>query len=64
MQLILTVPEAVMLAEILEVHRSDLRMDIAGTDVTELREQLMQREAFLDKILSQLQEVPSSWQLE
>jgi hypothetical protein len=56
MQLTLTASEAVMLAEILEIYRSDLRMDIAGTDVMELREQLIQREAFLEKVLSQLQE--------
>jgi hypothetical protein len=41
MQLTLTEAEAVMLAEILEIYRSDLRMDIAGTDVMELREQLI-----------------------
>jgi hypothetical protein len=60
MQLTLTESEAVMLVEILEVYRSDLRMDIAGTDVAELREQLIQREACLDKVLSQLQEAQSS----
>jgi hypothetical protein len=56
MQLTLTAAETVMLAEILESYRSDLRMEIADTDAMDFREQLKQRETFLDKVLSQLQE--------
>jgi hypothetical protein len=55
-QLTLTAAETVMLAEILESYRSDLRMEIADTDAMDFREQLKQREAFLDKVLRQLQE--------
>jgi len=55
-QLTLTAAETTMLAEILESYRSDLRMEIADTDAMDFRERLKQREAFLDKILSQLQE--------
>ena len=55
MQLTLTQTESIMLAEILSFCRSELSLDIAGTDVMELREELKQREAFLDKLLSQLQ---------
>ena len=54
-QLTLTAAETVMLAEILESYRSDLRMEIADTDAMDFREQLKQRETFLDKVLSQLQ---------
>jgi hypothetical protein len=56
MQLTLTEAETVMLAEILESYRSDLRMEIADTDAMDFREQLKKRETFLDKILRQLQE--------
>ena len=56
MQLTLTEAETVMLAEILESYRSDLRMEIADTDSMDFREHLKQREALLDKILRQLQE--------
>ena len=56
MQLTLTAAETVMLAEILESYRSDLRMEISDTDAMGFREQLKQRETFLDKVLSQLQE--------
>jgi hypothetical protein len=56
MQLTLTAAETVMLTEILESYRSDLRMEIADTDLMDFREQLKQREVFLDKVLSQLQE--------
>jgi hypothetical protein len=56
MQLTLTAAETVMLTEILESYRSDLRMEIADTDLMDFREQLKQREVFLDNVLSQLQE--------
>jgi hypothetical protein len=56
MQLTLTAAETVMLTEILESYRSNLRMEIADTDLMDFREQLKQREVFLDKVLSQLQE--------
>ena len=56
MQLSLTKDETTMLTEILESYRSDLRMEIADTDSMDFREQLKQREALLNKILSQLQE--------
>ena len=59
MQLTLTEAETVMLAEILPSYRSDLRMEIADTDSMDFREHLKQREAFLDKVLSQLQEAQS-----
>jgi hypothetical protein len=55
-QITITVAETTMLAEILESYRSDLRMEMADTDAMDFREQLKQREAFLDKILSQWQE--------
>lgn len=58
-QLSLTKEETAMLAEILESYRSDLRMEIADTDSMDFREQLKQREAFLDKVLRQLQEAQS-----
>ena len=54
MQLTLTAAETVMLTEILESYRSDLRMEIADTDLMDFWEQLKQREVFLDKVLSQL----------
>jgi hypothetical protein len=44
-----------MLVEMLSCCRSELRLDIAGTKAMELREALKQREAFLDKLLNQLQ---------
>jgi hypothetical protein len=59
MQLSLTQEETAMLAEILASYRSDLRMEIADTESMEFREQLKQREAFLDKVLIQLQEARS-----
>jgi hypothetical protein len=59
MQLTLTEAETVMLAEILESYRSDLRMEIADTDAMDFRERLKQREDFLDKVLRQLQEAQS-----
>jgi hypothetical protein len=59
MQLTLTEAETVMLAEILESYRSNLRMEIADTDAMDFRERLKQHEAFLDKVLRQLQEAQS-----
>lgn len=58
-QLSINKEETAMLVEILESYRSDLRMEIAATDAMDFREQLKQREAFLDKILNQLQKMQS-----
>jgi hypothetical protein len=46
--------EAEMLREILEIDRSDLRMEIANTDSQEFRERLKLRERFLDRLLARL----------
>ena len=46
--------EAQELRAILESDRSDLRMEIANTDSRGFRDQLKQRERFLDQLLLRL----------
>jgi hypothetical protein len=54
-QLSLTTQEATELREVLESFVSDLRMEIANTDLKDFRDQLKQRESILNKIIQDLQ---------
>jgi hypothetical protein len=54
MQLNLTAQEAVTLSEILSGYLSDLRMEIAGTENMNFREELKKKEVFLKKIIDEL----------
>lgn len=51
----LTSEEAALLGEICEDYVSDLRAEIAGTDLMDFREQLKQREQFVKSLLKRLQ---------
>jgi hypothetical protein len=46
--------EAALVYEILESYYADLRMEIAGTDNREVREQLKQKEVSIKGILDRL----------
>lgn len=50
----LTPEKAEMLREILEGYLSDLRMEIADTDLMSFRENLKEREDFLKELLERL----------
>lgn len=50
----LTPDKAEMLREILEGYLSDLRMEIADTDLMSFRENLKERELFLKDLLDRL----------
>ena len=54
-QLSLSAEEATELREALESFVSDLRMEIANTDLKDLRDRLKQREIVLNKIIQDLQ---------
>ena len=53
-QLTLTQEEAADLRAVLSSYVSDLRMEIANTDSMQFREDLKRQEAFLKKLLQQL----------
>jgi hypothetical protein len=46
--------EAATLRDVLQDYISDLRMEIAGTDAMDFREELKAREAVLKRLLAQL----------
>jgi hypothetical protein len=46
--------EVAMLREILQSYLGDLRMEVAGTDQMEFREQLKTREVFIKDLLGRL----------
>ena len=48
--------EARMLREVLESYLSDLRMEIAGTESVNFRENLKKTEAFLKELIPRLRE--------
>ena len=54
MQLTLSVEEATILEDVLESYVSDLRMEIADTDLKDFRDQLKHREVVLKKIIEGL----------
>jgi hypothetical protein len=47
--------EVTMLREILQSYLGDLRMEVAGTDRMEFREQLKLREVFIKDLLGRLE---------
>ena len=47
--------ETEMLRRILETYLSDLRVEIGGTEVKDLREALKQEEGFIKELLRRLQ---------
>lgn len=53
-QITLTSDEAAILGDVLANYLSDLRMEIAGTDRMEFREDLKRRETFLKTLLTAL----------
>ncbi len=55
-QLILNENEKEMLQEVLESYLSDLRMEIADTDLKNFREGLKTKEAFLNDLINRLTE--------
>ena len=50
----LTTVEASLLKEILENDERDLRMEIAGTDLKDLRDRLKEREATIRRLIERL----------
>lgn len=50
----LTEAEAATLKEVLQGYLSDLRMEIAGTNAMDMREQLEDQEDLLKRLLGQL----------
>jgi hypothetical protein len=50
----LTATEAILLKEILETNLSDLRMEIAGTDLKSFREKLKEKEAVITQLIERL----------
>lgn len=50
----LTTVEANLLKEILENDERDLRMEIAGTDLKDLRDRLKEREATIRQLIERL----------
>ena len=54
-QLSLSTEEATELREVLESFVSDLLMEIANTDLKDMRDRLKQRESILNKIIQDLQ---------
>jgi hypothetical protein len=55
-QLMLTKEEQELLMDILEVEKSDLRMEIADTDRLEYRKMLKRREDLMKVILQKLEQ--------
>ena len=55
----LTEADAEVLRDILTYHLSELRMEIAGTESKDFREDLKKREEVLKKVLSVLEETSS-----
>jgi hypothetical protein len=51
----LTSEKAEMLQEIISAYLSDLRMEIAGTENMDFRENLKKKEEFLNEILRRLE---------
>jgi hypothetical protein len=54
-QIELTSENAEMLREIISTYLSDLRMEIAGTENMDFREELKKKEEFLNEILRRLE---------
>ena len=54
-QIELTSEKAVMLREIISTYLSDLRMEIAGTENMNFREELKKKEEFLKELLPRLE---------
>lgn len=52
--LTLTTLEANLLKELLESDLSDLRMEIAGTDLKDLRDKLKEKEAIITQLIERL----------
>ena len=50
----LTATEASLLKEILETNLSDLRMEIAGTDLKSFRDKLKEKEAVITQLIERL----------
>ncbi|MBI5034738.1 MAG: hypothetical protein HZB51_29805 [Chloroflexi bacterium] len=50
--------QATMLQKILESYLSDLRVEIAGTDLKEFREALKEEERFIKEFLRRLENIP------
>ncbi|HEY7320368.1 MAG TPA: hypothetical protein VIE89_22605 [Candidatus Binatia bacterium] len=50
----LTATEAILLKEILETNLSDLRMEIAGTDLKSFRDKLKEKEAVITQLIERL----------
>ena len=53
-QITLTPEEAMILRDVLNHYKSDLRMEIADTDTMDFREKLKNEEVFLNRLLQQL----------
>lgn len=53
-QITLSDEEAGALRSVLESYRSDLRMEIAGTEQMDFREDLKRQEALLNSVLARL----------
>lgn len=53
-QISLSNDETATLRDVLQTYISDLRMEIAGTDAMDFREELKERESVLKRILAQL----------
>ena len=58
-QLMLTEEEQEFLIEILENEKSDLRMEIAGTDRLGYRDMLKKREVLMKSIQQKLEQAPA-----
>jgi hypothetical protein len=50
----LTAAEAMLLKEILETNLSDLRMEIAGTDLKSFRDKLKEKETVITQLIERL----------
>ena len=50
----LAAAEAILLKEILETNLSDLRMEIAGTDLKSFRDKLKEKEAVITQLIERL----------
>ncbi len=55
-ELILNNDETEMLKEVLESYLSDLRMEIADTDLKSFRDGLKEKEVFLKDVISRIKE--------
>jgi hypothetical protein len=52
--LTLTTLEANLLEELLKSNLSDLRMEVAGTDLKDLRDELKEKEAIITRLIERL----------